>query len=73
MPVGNDAVKDVEIDFEIFVYGDPTNTGKAVSIHPLSGNVWVELDNGRADYMHPSHITAVDEEEAFRTALDAAT
>lgn len=64
---------DTSIEFDVFAYGDPSNTGRAVSIHPVSGNVWVELDNGRADYMSPDSLTAVNDDAAFRVALRAAS
>lgn len=60
---------DISIELDVFAYGDPSNTGRARSVHPLSGNVWVELDSGRADYMSPANITAVHDDAAFRAAL----
>ncbi|CPW71968.1 hypothetical protein [Mycobacteroides abscessus] len=64
---------DISIEFDVFAYGDRSNTGRAVSIHPASGYVWVELDNGRADYMSPDSITAMSDDAAFRVALRAAS
>lgn len=58
----------MEIDFEVYLYRDETNTGHATFIHPLSGYVWVDSDSGYADYVHPDNITAYDA-EAFAQAL----
>lgn len=58
---------DIDIDFEVFAYGDESNRGRATSVAP-SGYVWVDLNNGRSDYMSPKDITAVDD-AAFRVKL----
>ncbi|CPR73155.1 hypothetical protein [Mycobacteroides abscessus] len=55
---------DIDIDFEVFAYGDETNRGRATSIAP-SGYVWVDFDSGGSDYISPKDITAVDD-TAFR-------
>lgn len=57
----------MDIDHKVYLWGDSDNTGHATLV-ARTGYVWVDADNGYADFVNPKYITAQDP-EAFADDL----
>lgn len=63
-------MRTLEIDHQVYLYGDPENTGHATAV-AHTGYVWVDAASGHSDFVNPRDITAEDA-EAFRADLERA-
>lgn len=61
----------MEIDFEVYLFGDPSNEGRATYIHPVSGYVWVDSISGHSDFVSPINVTALYDKDGFNRALES--